>query len=282
MRLKACLICSTALLASAQMQGPAVFEIASVKPSHSHPVTTDGRKGPGVAATPTFEADHLTFRARSVNLFTLIVEAYGLKFCRPLTDRCPMLSGGPTWLTKDSFDVEAKGPSGSTEYDTMQLRNGQAPQLQEKLRNLLADRFSLKAHFEKRQLPVFAFTVAESGIRMKKADAGESPKIMFRQINPPGGMQATQVIAVRSTVQELADLYSKFLDRPVIDMTGLTDRFDFTLQYEADTDSPGPFAAVTAPTLFQAFVNQVGLKLRATRGPVNVLVIDSAARPSAN
>ena len=139
-----------------------------------------------------------------------------------------------------------------------------------------------KKLLEKRQLPVFAFTVAESGIRMKKADAGESPKIMFRQINPPGGMQATQVIAVRSTVQELADLYSKFLDRPVIDMTGLTDRFDFTLQYEADTDSPGPFAAVTAPTLFQAFVNQVGLKLRATRGPVNVLVIDSAARPSAN
>jgi uncharacterized protein (TIGR03435 family) len=64
-----------------------------------------------------------------------------------------MLSGGPAWLTKDSFDVDANGPSGSTEYDTMQLRNGEAPQLQEKLRNLLADRFSLKAHLEKRQLP---------------------------------------------------------------------------------------------------------------------------------
>jgi uncharacterized protein (TIGR03435 family) len=218
-----------------------------------------------------------------VNLFTLIVEAYGLKFCRPLADTCPMLSGGPPWLTKDSFDIDAKGPAGSTDYDTMQLRNGEAPQLQEKLRNLLFDRFRLKAHFEKRQLPVFAFTVADSGIRMNKADAGESPKIIFKPVDPPGGgLQATQVIAVRSTVQELADLYSKFMDRPVIDMTGLTDRFDFKVQYEADTDAAGPFAAIAAPTLFQAFEKQAGLKLRATRGPVNVLVIDSAARPSAN
>jgi uncharacterized protein (TIGR03435 family) len=279
---KACLIFSTAFLASAQTQAPAVFEIASVKPSHLPPVTADGQKGPGVAAAPIFEADHLTFRARSVNLFTLIVEAYGLKFCRPLADRCPMLSGGPGWLTKDAFDVDAKGPSGSTEYNTMQLRNGEAPQLQEKLRNLLADHFNLKAHFEKRQLPVFAFTVAEGGVRVKRAHAGESPKIFFKPVNLPGGLQATQVIAVRSTLQELADLYSKFMDRPVIDMTGLTDRFDFTVQYEADTDSAGPFAAVTAPTLFQAFEKQAGLKLRATQGPVNVLVIDSAARPSAN
>jgi len=164
----------------------------------------------------------------------------------------------------------------------MQLRNGEAPQLQEKLRNLLADRFRLKTHFEKRQLPVFGFTIAESGIRMKKANAGESPKIIFKPVNPPGGVQTTQVIAVGSTLQELAELYSKFMDHPVIDMTELTDRFDFTVQYEADNDAPGPFAAVTAPTLFQAFEKQAGLKLRATQGPVNVLVIDSAARLSAN
>ena len=95
-------------------------------------------------------------------------------------------------------------------------------------------------------------------------------------------MQATQVIAVQSTVQQLADLYSKFMDRPVVDATGLTDRFDFTVQYEADTDAKGPLAAVTAPTLFEAFEKQAGLKVRATRGPVNVLVVDSATHPSAN
>ena len=165
----------------------------------------------------------------------------------------------------------------------MQLRNGDAPQLQERLRNLLVDRFRLTAHFEKRQLPVFAFTVADGGMRMSRADAGESPKIIFKPVDPPaGGLPSTEVVAVGSTVQELADLYSKFMDRPVIDMTGLTDRFDFKVQYEADTDATGPFAAIAAPTLFRAFEKQAGLKLTATRGPVNVLVIDSATRPSAN
>src|SRR4051794_41023316 len=68
-----------------------------------------------------------------MNLFGLIIEAYGLRFCRPLADNCPMLSGAPAWLTKDRFDVEAKGPAGSKEYETMQLMKGAAPQLQEKL-----------------------------------------------------------------------------------------------------------------------------------------------------
>lgn len=272
-----------ALPAASQPHATAVFEVASVKPSRSRSVTADGKKGPGAAPAPTFEADHLTFRARNVNLLTLVVEAYGLKFCRPLADSCPFVSGGPPWLTRDSFDIDAKGAPGSAEYDTMQLRNAQAPQLQEELRNLLIDRFRLKAHFEKRQLPVLAFTVAESGIRMKRADAGESPKIVFKPVTPPaGGTPSTQVIAVGSTIQELCNLYAKFMDRPVIDNTGLTGRFDFTVEYAADTDAPGPFAAVAAPTLFKAFEKQAGLKLIATRGAVNVLVIDSAARPGGN
>jgi uncharacterized protein (TIGR03435 family) len=72
------------------------------------------------------------------------------------------------------------------------------------------------------------------------------------------------------------------MERPVVDASGLTDRFDFTVQYEVDTDAAGPFAGITTPTLFAAFENQAGLKLRATRGPVSVLVVDSVTRPGAN
>jgi uncharacterized protein (TIGR03435 family) len=283
MRARGGFLLSTAFLLSAQTQSPAVFEIASVKPSHSRSVNEGGQKGSSGGATPTFEVDRLTFRARSVTLFTLIVEAYGLKFCRPLAETCPMVSGGPAWIAKDRFDIDAKGATGSIAYDTSQLRNGDAPQLQEKIRNLLAERFALKAHLEKRQLPVFAFTVAQGGIRMKPAKPGESASLKFKQVNPSIGPPVTDVVAVNSTVQELADLYSKFMDHPVIDMAGLSGRFDFTVEYEADTtDSPGPFAAVTAPTLFQAFEKQAGLKLRTARGPVDVLIIDQASRPSAN
>ncbi len=202
---------------------------------------------------------------------------------RLIADRCPILSGGPAWLTRDTFDIDAKSPPGSQEYSTIQLRNGDAPELQEELRNLLADRFRLKTHMEERRLPVYAFTVADGGIRMKRGAAAGSPsKVIFKGVDLPGGGRATQLIAVQATVKEVADLYANFMDRPVIDATGLTERFDFTVQYEADPDASGPFAGVTSPTLFEAFQKQAGLRLRATRGPVKVLVIDSAARPSAN
>lgn len=273
---------STTFLVVAHTQTPAVFDVASVKPSHLR--YADAQKGPGASAAPGFEAEHLTFKARGLNLFGLVVIAYGLTSCRPLlADSCPLVAGGPTWLRKDTFDIIAKSAAGSEEYDTIQLRNGKAPQLQEELRNLLAERFHLKAHFEERQLPVYAFTIAESGIKIKKATAGgSSSRIMFKGVDLPGGLRATQVIAVQSTIQDLADLYAKFMDRPVIDATGLTDRFDFTVQYEVDTDASGPFAAAVSPTLFAAFEKQAGLKLRAARGPINVLVVESATQPGAN
>jgi len=217
-----------------------------------------------------------------MHLYGLIVRAYGLKSCRPLTGSCPVLSGGPAWITKDAFDIDAKSPAGSKEYTTIQLANGQAPELQEEIRNLLVDRFHLKTHFEERQLPVYAFTVADGGIRLKPSIAAGSPAVVFQPVNSPAGPPATQVVGVRSTIQDVADLYARFMDRPVIDATGLTSRYDFKVQYEADPDGEGPFAAATSHTLFEAFEKQAGLKLKATRGPVKVLVIDSVTRPTAN
>lgn len=270
-----------ATLVYAQTQAPAIFDAASVRPSRGRAAASGGQKGVEAPAA-SFEVNGLTFTARNLNLYGLIVEAYGLKFCRPLADACPMLSGGPSWLTKDTFDIQAKAPAGSPAYNTIQLRNADAPRLQEMLRRLLADRFQFKAHTEKRQLPVYAFTVAAGGVRMKKASDGAKPSVIFRPVNSPAGPQSTQVVGINSTVQDLADLYAKFMDRPVIDTTGLTGRIDFTVEYEADPDATGPFAAVTSPALFQAFEQQAGLKLRATQGAVDVLVIDSASHPGSD
>jgi len=103
--------------------------------------------------------------------------------------------------------------------------------------------------------------------------------------------QLDVVVAIRNyrhlhgmspTMQELADLYSKFMERPVVDQTGLKDRFDFTVDYEANTDEPGPFAAVVGPGLFTALQDQAGLRLEARKDLVDVLVIDHAERPSQN
>lgn len=275
------LISWAAVLVSAQPQTPAVFDAASVRPWRARATASGGEKGVEAPAA-SFEVNGLTFTARNLNLYGLIVEAYGLKFCRPLADACPMLSGGPSGLSRDTFDIQARAPAGSPAYNTMQLRNADAPRRQEMLRYLLADRFQLKAHTEKRQLSVYAFAVAAGGIRMKKGSDGAKPSVIFRRVNAPAGPQLTQVIGINSTVQELADLYAKFMGCPVIDMTGLTGRFDFTVEYEADPNATGPFAAVTSPALFQAFEQQAGLKLQATKGPVDVLVIDRARRPGSN
>jgi hypothetical protein len=83
--LRAALSCSIATLAFPQIRA---FEVASVKPSYSRTANLDGQKGGDTPAAATFEADHLTFRARNMNLFGLIVEAYGLKYCRPLAESC--------------------------------------------------------------------------------------------------------------------------------------------------------------------------------------------------
>jgi uncharacterized protein (TIGR03435 family) len=91
-----------------------------------------------------------------------------------------------------------------------------------------------------------------------------------------------KLIVQNSSIQQLTDLLSIFMDRPVLDQTGLTDKYDFTLVYEANADAPGAMTAVTGPGLFTAFQEQAGLKLEATRGSVEVLVIDHVEKPSAN
>ena len=91
-----------------------------------------------------------------------------------------------------------------------------------------------------------------------------------------------RLIGQNGSMQDLVDLYAKFMDRPMIDRTGLNGRYDFTVEYEADTDAPGPFGRLVGAALFKALEAQAGLKLEATKGPVEILVIDHAEKPSAN
>ena len=83
-------------------------------------------------------------------------------------------------------------------------------------------------------------------------------------------------------MQELVDRYAKFMDRPLVDKTAFHDRYDFTVEYEANTETPGPFSELSGPSLFKAFEEQAGLKLESTKAPVEILVIDHASKPSAN
>jgi bla regulator protein blaR1 len=258
------------------------FEVASVRAID--PGASNGllKSMEGKERGPQFGVEHRTVNLR-LNLYGLIVHAYDLRGCPPFGEfsGCNLLSGGPDWLRKDQFEVVAKMPDDAPDYTSKQFVDGHAPQLQLMLQTLLADRFQLKVHRETKVVPVFALTVGKKGPKFKKAEGSEEPKLMFRSLVQADGQRMTRLVVKNGTMQELVDMYSKFMDRPLVDQTGLKDRYDFTVDYEASAEG-SPFAALIGPGLFRAFEEQAGLKLEATKGPVEILVIDHAEKPSAN
>jgi uncharacterized protein (TIGR03435 family) len=273
-------------------KGRLEFEVASVRPSNPNArdagfKTKDGKGGGGLA--PTLSHGRFGY---SDTLFGMIVRAYGIKGCRPaMQANCPLLSGGPNWIKQDRYDVQAKIPEGAPEYTFQQFFSGQAPQVQVMLQSLLVERFSLKVHREKREMPVYALAVAKKGPKLKKSGAVEGVQLpdgnviegrglAFRPAVQPDGERLISGTAKNESMQELAEIFSSILGRPVLDRTGLKGEFDFHLQYAADGDEP--LSSLGGPELFTALQEQAGLKLEATKAPVEVLVIDHAEKPSEN
>jgi uncharacterized protein (TIGR03435 family) len=197
---------------------------------------------------------------------------------------CVLLSGGPDWLRKDEFDIIAKLPDNAPDYtlNLVQFQRGGGPEVQLMLQALLTDRFHLKVRREQKPGTVFALTVGKKGSKLEKADGSEKPGVMFHTALSPSGQQMIQLIVKNSTMQEVANMYTKVMDRPVLDQTGLKDRYDFTIDYEANADAPGPFTELNGPALFSAFEQQAGLKFETIKGLVPMLVIEHAEKPTAN
>jgi bla regulator protein blaR1 len=263
------------------MYSPQTFEVASVKPAAPGDGGMKSEEGKG--SGPSFGLEHRRLNVR-LNLYGLIVNAYALRGCPPVGEfgGCNRLSGGPDWLRQDRFEIIAKVPDSAPDYTSTQFVNLHAPQVQLMLQALLADRFALKIHREKKELPVYALTIAKKGVKFKKSDGSKEPRLMFRAWSAPDGLRMIKLIVENGSMQELVDLYAKFMDRPLLDKTGLQDRYDFTVDYEANPETASPFSQLSGPALFKAFEEQAGLKLEATKGPVEILVIDHAEKPSAN
>ena len=191
--------------------------------------------------------------------------------------------GGPEWLRTDRFDIEATAEGGSA-----------APQMLMMVRTLLADRFQLRMHSEQRELPVFRLTHA-------RADRRLGPGLTSSRCRPVGaapddsktpacGNQVGRnVMALRgNTMRGLANQLGRLpiVGRPVIDATGLTETFDIQLTWwlepVATGDSVPPGAQPDTTSIFTALQEQLGLKLESSRGPVDVMVIDSVQPPSEN
>jgi uncharacterized protein (TIGR03435 family) len=198
-----------------------------------------------------------------------------IKFAYDLHEK--QIAGGPAWMETDKFDVTGKP-------DTEGIPN--PTQLKMMVQKMLAERFELSFHREQRELSVYAITIAKGGHKLKPSES---------KSNLPGyGRSPRGMIVGNSTITQWAAILGAntlaTLDRPVVDQTGLGDkRWDFTLNYTSDAalaaQAAGGAGAAdpdAPPDLFTAFQQQLGLKLEATKAPVDVIVVDGVTKPTEN
>jgi uncharacterized protein (TIGR03435 family) len=193
-----------------------------------------------------------TLKASNVSLKRCIIGAYGIG--------PHQVVGGPAWLDSDRFEIDARADKSVNRDDTLMLM----------LQGVLADRFQLTLHRETRTVSAFLLEVARNGPKLQKtADDGDSSTNSRH-----GGLDA------RNTDMDLfAKVLARNVELPVVNRTGLPGRFDFKLEWTPDGDRQKPDSA---PSIFTALEEQLGLRLRTAKAPVDVVVIDRAEKPGPN
>jgi uncharacterized protein (TIGR03435 family) len=234
------------------------FEVATIKPvehetKSSRYITMQGNS---------------RFVEKDYTLKLLIAAAYNLN--------SKAVSGGPGWIESDHYDIVAVTPGEVRPTHDEQMTM---------LRSLLTDRFKLTFHREQKEFSIYELEVAKGGPKLKPSTAApDDPPQTISTVYP----QRVVLPARNVTMSDLTSLMQRaMLDRPVVDKTGLTGRYDFDLEWAPDeTQFGGEIIAAPADSqdlpLFTAIQQQLGLKLEATRGPIQALVVDTAERPSAN
>jgi uncharacterized protein (TIGR03435 family) len=150
------------------------------------------------------------------------------------------------------------------------------------LEGLLADRFRFKAHRETHNIPIYALTVSPKGHKLGLPTASSEEPHLLVSPSETNGQRSFRFEAINTSVKELCDFFSGCMNRPMIDRTGVSGKFHFTVTYDANPLVPGAFTELAGPELFRALQDQLGLKAIPTKGMVEVLVIDHAERPTAN
>ena len=257
----------------AQSQAPAAssiqppsFDVISVKPNKS----SLGAYG---LVTTEFTADG--FRGTNVPVHSLLLQAYGLHEGE--------IIGEPAWASSEVFDIEAKvaGP------DVAAFSKLDNDQHQAMLQQVLAERFKLATHRETRDLPVYALSIAKGGPKLKESAIDPSVPASARR---GGGVRMSMgmISANECTIPYFLSMLSRQLGRTILDRTGLTGNYDFTLRWNPDngvtasSNPPEGSQADALPSIFTALQEQLGLKLESTKAPASVLVIDHLEKPSEN
>ena len=224
------------------------FEVATIKPSD-----------PANTSYGFHTQGHRIF-VENQTLRNIVAVAYGV--------HQGQIVEAPAWMDHERYDI--KGVPDAPGYPNMR-------QMQGMLRKLLEERFQLKLRRDRRELSVYAITVAKSGAKLKKS-AGDPNGLPDETGFGQNGQQVVKF--TNCAMSDVAFEMQEFMEKPVVDQTGLPGRYDFTLTWTPST-APASDEAM-APGIFTAVQEQLGLRLQPTKAPADVLVIEHTERPTAD
>jgi uncharacterized protein (TIGR03435 family) len=170
-------------------------------------------------------------------------------------------------------------------YTAQQLQDGEAPELQAMLRNLIADRFKVELHREARQMSVYELSAATGGPKLAGPLADQPKRESFGIATDENGENLVRVRGNRASMTDLAHLLETETNTPVLDRAGLAGEYSFDVKFAVLDPSGGRIGNVpwaTGPSVFSVLSGQLGLKLTPSKGSVDAWVIDKAERPSPN
>ena len=225
------------------------WDAVSIKPNHSLA---------GGAMTRTLPNG---YEMVNMPIHSLVMNAFDIRSGDQIT-------GWPAWTNSDRFDVLAKMDAETAAAFGKLREPDHSDQWHLLMRQILTDRFGLKFHIEQRVLPVFNMVIAKKGLKLKESVPGTAPSSWMS----PGKFSAKSVPA-SSIVESIGGMAG----RVTFDKTGLTGLYDVELTWAWDDDPNS-----TAPPLFMAIDEQLGLKLEPAKASIDVVVIDHLERPSEN
>jgi uncharacterized protein (TIGR03435 family) len=269
------LIGAVAIALPAQNKPDATFEVASVKANKS------GDGNGNLSGMPGGRVMATNMPVRPIITFAYQLAQY-------------QLVGGPGWLTADRYDLVAK--MDGTADSTPAVPGAAEPSpMQLALRHLLEDRFKLRVHRETREMDIYALVMAKPGggpgpgLKPTTVDCAAAVSAAQRQRGPAPpdqpfcgiGMGPGRLRFGGLPASSFAQAFTGPAGRLVVDRTGMTGSWDFELNYapEARGGAEAPAVDPNAPSFFTAIQEQLGLKLEPTKGPVDVVVIDSIEKP---
>ncbi len=280
------LLALTFLAATCAVQAQTVpqkhsFEVASVKPSAAN------NDNVSVNTTPH------RMQFDNVPLQQILLMSFGIR-------SASQLEGLPDWATSARYNIDAKTDEETSAAMAKVPREERQKWQQEMMQSMLEDRFHIKFHWGKKDLPVYALTVAKSGSKLKEAvmpplppdaDPKSKPKDPGTSFSVSDGTMDVKNASMEAFVDHLSRM-GEMDGRVVLNHTGLTGRYDWTLEWSPErpqagfhgTDGGGAASAAdtSKPTLFTALQEQLGLKMEQDKAPVDLLIIDHLEQPTEN